>query len=164
MELQQQAATDIIGQIGTALSINQVTPTQATLPDPSAYEHVLLGRHYFDQFNRGTLVQAGQHFTSALSIDPNYVEAHVGLARTLAAGAWFGTMPAATTYREAVRSANRALDLDPDNGDALALLGWVEFVYRWNWAESERLMRRALESQPNSPWTHWISSMLPVLT
>jgi tetratricopeptide (TPR) repeat protein len=64
-------------------------------------------------------------------------------------------MPAAATYREAVRSANRALDLDPDNGDALAILGWVEFVYRWNWAESERLMRRALESQPNSPWTHW---------
>jgi len=64
-------------------------------------------------------------------------------------------MPAATTYREAMRSANRALDLDPDNGDALAILGWVEFVYRWNWTESERLMRRAVESRPNSPWTYW---------
>ncbi len=155
LELQQQAATDITGQIGTALSINQVAPTQATLPDPSAYEQVLLGRHYFDQFSRDTLPQAIQHFTSALSNDPNYLEAHVGLARSLVAGAWYGTMPAATTYREAVRSANRALDLDPDNGDALAILGWVEFVYRWNWAESERLMRRAIESQPNSPWTHW---------
>lgn len=155
LELQQQAATDITGQIGTALSINQVAPTPATLPDPSAYEQVLLGRHYFDQFSRDTLPQAIQHFTSALSNDPNYLEAHVGLARSLVAGAWYGTMPAAETYREAVRSANRALDLDPDNGDALAILGWVEFVYRWNWAESERLMRRAVENQPNSPWTHW---------
>lgn len=155
LELQQQAATDITGQIGTALSINQVAPTPATLPDPSAYEQVLLGRHYFDQFSRDTLPQAIQHFTSALSNDPNYLEAHVGLARSLVAGAWYGTMPVAETYREAVRSANRALDLDPDNGDALAILGWVEFVYRWNWAESERLMRRSVESQPNSPWTHW---------
>jgi TolB-like protein len=155
LELQQQAATDIIGQIGTALSIDQVAPKQATLPDPGAYEHVLLGRHYFDQFNPDTLAQASQHFTSALSNDPNYVEAHVGLALTQVAGAFFGIMPAATSYREAVRSANIALDLDPDNGDALAILGWVEFVYRWNWAESERLMRRAVESQPNSPWTHW---------
>jgi tetratricopeptide (TPR) repeat protein len=155
LELQQQAATDITGQIGTVLSINQVAPTPATLPDPSAYEQVLLGRHYFDQFSRDTLPQAIQHFTSALSNDPNYLEAHVGLARSLVAGAWYGTMPAATAYSEAVRSANRALDLDPDNGDALAILGWVEFVYRWNWAESERLMRRAVENQPNSPWTHW---------
>lgn len=155
LELQQQAATDIIAQIGTALSINQVAPTQVTLPDPDAYEHVLLGRHYFDQFSRDTLVQASQHFTSALSKDPNYVEAHVGLAMTQVTGAWFGTMPAAKAYREAVRSANIALDLDPDNGDALAILGWVEFVYRWDWAESERLMRRAVENQPSSPWTHW---------
>ncbi len=115
----------------------------------------MLGRHYFDQFNPDTLTLASQHFTSALSDDPNYVEAHVGFALTQAAGAWFGTIPAAMAYREAVRSANLALDLDADNGDALAILGWVEFVYRWNWAESERLMRRAVESQPNSPWTHW---------
>jgi len=155
LELQQQAATDIIGQIGAALSIDQVARTQATLPDPDAYEHVLLGRHYFDQFSPDTLTQASQHFTSALSNDPNYVEAHVGLAQTHVAGAFFGISPAATAYREAERSANIALDLDPDNGDALAILGWVEFVYRWNWAESERLMRRAVESQPNSPWTHW---------
>ena len=155
LELQQQAATDIIGQIGTALSINQVAPTQATLPDPSAYEHVLLGRHYFDQFSRDTLPQASQHFTAALSNDPNYLEAHVGLAMTQVAGAFFGIMPAAIAYREAERSANRALELDPDNGDALAILGWVEFVYRWNWAESERMMRKAVENQPNSPWTHW---------
>ena len=155
LELQQQAATDIIGQIGTALSIDQVAPTQATLPDPDAYEHVLLGRHYFDQFNPDTLAQASQHFTSALSNDPNYVEAHVGLAMTQLAGAFSGIMPAEAAYREAVRSVNLALDLDPDNGDALAILGWVEFVYRWNWAESERLMRRAVASQPNSPWTHW---------
>lgn len=155
LELQQQAATDIIDQIGTALSIDQVAPRQAMLPDPDAYEHVLLGRHYFDLFNRNAIPQAIQHFTAALSDDPNYVEAHVGFALTQAAGAWFRTIPAATAYREAVRSANLALDLDADNGDALAILGWVEFVYRWNWAESERLMRRAVESQPNSPWTNW---------
>ena len=138
-----------------SVSINHVAPAQATLPDPGAYEHVLLGRHYFDQFTRDAFEQARQHFTSALSNDPNYVEAHVGLARTLTASAWFRTMPTATAYREAVRSANRALDLDPGNGDALAILGWVEFVYRWDWAEAERLMRRAIESKPNSPWTHW---------
>ena len=155
LELQQQAATDIIGPIGTALSINQLATMRATLPDPSAYEQVLLGRHYFDQFSRDTLPLSIQHFTSALNSDPNYLEAHVGLARTLMAGAWYGAMPAATTYREAVRSANRALDLDPDNGDAIAILGWVEFVYRWNWVESERLMRKAVKNQPNSPWTYW---------
>jgi len=155
LELQQQAATDIIGQIGTALSIKQVATAQATLPDPDAYEHVLLGRHYFDQFNPESLTLASQHFISALSNDSSYVEAYVGLARTQVASVWFGTMPAETAYREAVRTINLALDLDPDNGDALAILGWVEFVYRWNWAEAEQLMRKAVENQPNSPWTHW---------
>ena len=156
LELQQQATTDIVGQIGRTLRINQDTPRQATSSDAEAYEHVLLGWHYFDQFRPSTLAQAWQHFTSAVAIDPVFVEAHIGLALTQLAGAFFGIMPAATAYPEAERSANRALELDPGNGEAQAVLGWIEFVYRWNWAESERMMRKAVENQPNSPWTYWL--------
>ncbi len=155
LELQQQAATDIIGQIGTALGINQVAPRRQhylirTLTNMYCWAGTIL-----TSSTRNSLKMASQHFTSALSNDPNYLEALVGLARTQVASVWFGIMPAATAYREALRTINLALDLDPENGDALAILGWVEFVYRWNWAEAERLMRRAVESQPNSPWTHW---------
>ena len=39
--------------------------------------------------------------------------------------AFLGLMPSAMAYREAERSATRALELDPDNGDAQAVLGWV---------------------------------------
>jgi len=156
LELQQQAATDIIGQIGTALGFSQVAPTQATLPDPDAYEHVLLGQHYFAQFRPDTVAQARQHFTSALSKNPNYLDAHVGLAMSHLAGGFFGLTPAAKAYRDAGRSANRALELDQNNGVAQAVKGWVEFVYHWNWAEAERMMRNAVEKQPNSPWTHWL--------
>jgi len=72
------------------------------------------------------------------------------------AGGFFGLVPAASAYREAERSANSALELDQDNGVAQAVLGWVEFVYRWNWAEAGRMMRKAVEKQPNSQWTHWL--------
>lgn len=156
LELQQQATVDILGQTGRILGIKQDAPRHTIPSEPEAYEHVLLGWHYFDQFRPSTVTQAEQHFTSAITIDPTYVEAHVGLALTHAASAFFGLVPSTTAYREAERSANLALELDPDNGNALAVLGWVEFVYRWNWAESEQMLRKAVENQPNSPWTHWL--------
>ena len=152
--------SDITRMIADALQAELSTDEQLRIDaiptdNLQAYEAYMRGRLYFDTFRPDTLAQARQHFTSALSNDPLYVEAHVGLALSYVAGGFFGLMPAATAYREAERSANRALELDQDNGVALTVLGWVEFVYRWNWAEAERMMRKAVEKQPNSPWTHY---------
>lgn len=156
LDVQQQATADILEQIGGVLGFGVVGSQSSWRPISEAYEHVLLGWHYFDQFGADTLPAAMAHFGAAVEIDSGYVDAQIGLALSHAAQVFFGSAPASQGYREAERWAASALRIDEGNGEATALLGWVEFAYRWNWAAAERAMRTGVATQPSSPWTHWI--------
>jgi len=156
LALQSRAAGDIIHRLSKELGL--ADPTGRTMEDinAEAYEHVLLGWHYFDQFDAATIGQAIQQYETAISLDPDFVDAHVGLALSHAASAFFGIAPANQAYQEAQRWATSALELDPENGESLAILGWVDFAYHWEWSIAEDRMRQAIERQPNSTWTRWI--------
>jgi TolB-like protein len=172
LDVQLKASSDILAQIGSHLDIAESDSRVTRATEPEAYEHTLLGYHYFDQSlppcesglcaatesgnGPATLPDAIAHFNAALELDADFVDAQIGLALSHATMAFFGAAPAAESYRELERWAFRALELDENNGEALALLGWVEFVYRWNWEEAERAMRDGVARQPNSPWTHWL--------
>ena len=156
LDLQLKASSDILAQVGSHLGIVESDSRAIRATKPEAYEHALLGYHYFDQFGPATLPDAIAHFNAAIELDADFVDAHIGLALSHAAMAFFGAAPAAQSYRELERWASRVLELDENNGEALGLLGWVEFVYRWNWNEAERAMRSGVARQPNSPWTHWL--------
>jgi tetratricopeptide (TPR) repeat protein len=56
----------------------------------------------------------------------------------------------AEALTEAKAAAERALQIEPDNAEAHSVLGTVAFWYEWDYAKSERLLRRALELQPSS--------------
>lgn len=156
LDLQSKAANDVVRQLSEVLEF-AVTP-EATVEKThaEAYEHVLLGWHYFDQFGPATLGLAIQQFETANGLDPEFADAHVGLALSHAARAFYGIAPARLAYQEAQRWAVSALKLEPENGEPLAVLGWVDFAYYWQWSIAEDRMREALEKQPNSIWTRWI--------
>ena len=92
-------------------------------------------------------------FESALSVDPNYVPAHVGLARTLALLPLYmggpGISRAPEMYARALASARRALELDPDSAAALSVQGLVYLGHEWRWKDAEDVLERALALAPN---------------
>ncbi len=70
-------------------------------------------------------------------------------------------MPALECYEAGRRAAGRALELDPRLSEAHAAAGCVASVQEWDWAEAERLYRRALELNPNNSLAHeWLSTVL----
>lgn len=129
--------------------------TMQTQARASMDEHIVLGWHYFDSFNSAQAMLAEEQFALALKDNPDDVEALVGIALTQVLQAFLEVKPSRRAYEEAEAFALRALELDPTEGEALAVLGWVEFVYRWNWTAAEQRLREAVKESPASPWPHY---------
>src|SRR5450755_1520130 len=51
-------------------------------------------------------------------------------------------------------AANKALEIDPSQPQALIVLGVVSFLYDWNPTESEAFFRRSLEARPGNAVAH----------
>ncbi len=112
-----------------------------------AYNHYLKGRYHF---NRREPPRAIAEFERALSLDPNYVEAHTGMADSFCIYGFYGGVPTLEAFARARTSAERARQLDPDSADAHVSLGLVEHYYGWNFDRFERELRRAIELEPRS--------------
>jgi len=58
-------------------------------------------------------------------------------------------------------AAQKAIDLDSDSPDALAVLGWHQLRHEYNWQGAEQFYRRALQIEPsNRNALHWYSHLL----
>src|SRR5260370_25144989 len=61
---------------------------------------------------------------------------------------------------QAKAAAERALQLDDSLAEAHASLGYVNLIYEYNFAESERQYRRAIELRPNYADAHALYGLL----
>lgn len=90
-------------------------------------------------------------FRSATEIAPERAELWGGLALAYQLQAHFAPVAQGGTYREkAAAAADRALAIDPDNGDAIAAKAISVRPYR-NWQAAEKACRAALARAPNHP-------------
>lgn len=89
--------------------------------------------------------EAISYFQEALEIDPNYIEAHLMLARTVFSRGQVDQMPLAEA------SLEKILELTPDNLEALALLGSIKWAvyYDWDGARADFEQTLALDPEYN---------------
>lgn len=128
--------------------------------DPKAFEAYMRGRFFWNQFMPESFDKAFRTFTEAVRRDPNYAAAHVGIADYYTWATIYGLIPPAVSYPQVLAAATRALDIDPSLCEAHATLG-IYHSNNWNWAESERFHRRAIELDPNYPHSHeWLAAVL----
>jgi TolB-like protein/class 3 adenylate cyclase/Tfp pilus assembly protein PilF len=128
--------------------------------DVQAYEWYLKGRHFLSRRTEPTLRQAIERFREAVTADPSFAQAWVGLADALMLLAHYSPTPLAVVADEARSAAERALALDPDLGEAEVSLGFLAFS-EWSWEEAERHYRRGLELSPGyAGGHHWFGTHL----
>ncbi len=101
------------------------------------------------------LKTAKERFAEALRIDPNFAAAYVGMAEAYVTEAyvaqsefWLGTRPALSRSDKdlVTHLLTRALQLDPQNGDAYLIRAWQEVED----AKAEPDYRRGLQLSPNN--------------
>jgi TolB-like protein/Tfp pilus assembly protein PilF/tRNA A-37 threonylcarbamoyl transferase component Bud32 len=128
--------------------------------NPQAFEAYLRGRYHWNQFTPDSLPKALKAFETAVTLDPNYALAYVGLADFYDWANIYGLMPAKSAIAQAEKYALQAAELDESLGEAYATLGLIK-QHRKQWSEAERLKQKAIELNPNYTHAHeWYSAQL----
>jgi len=156
---------EISRALATALSTRFLpaaeSNTKPHTPDPVAHELCLRGRYFGQRLSFDDLKSATSYFNQALDRDPLYAEAYAGLAAAYATEGANTMVPAAEIYPKARAAAERAIELDPNQSDAHAILANVTFFYDWDLPDAERELKRAIELDPNSARAHqWYGILL----
>ena len=151
LSLYRETTSSVADEVHGALGSKASGGPERQVVDPVAYEKYMRGRVYQQSFNPADLDRAVQYFQAALEIEPDYAPAHAGIAMTWGSNVVLGMVPANEAGPKWLEAAQRAVDLDPDHGEAHQALAQVHTWYDWDWAAAERAYERAIALDPNEP-------------
>jgi tetratricopeptide (TPR) repeat protein len=101
-----------------------------------------------------------EQFKAASEKDPNFALAYVGLADSYLVGIYNTRGSEKEQIATGKAYAVRALEIDPSLAEPHASLG-LAHTYNWDWAESEKYLKRAIELNPKYPSAHhWYARRL----
>lgn len=161
VSLQSEIARDVSTRIKSKLTgIEEQKVTSTGTSDPEAYQAYLKGRYLWNRRTAVNINSALEQFRIATERDPNYALAFVGLADCYLVLNEYAGVPTQESLPKAKAHAERALALDNGLGEAHATLGLIA-QYSWDWTESEKQFKRAIEINPNYATAyHWYSIRL----
>ena len=125
-----------------------------TSSNPAARDLFERGRYMTQQGTIGGYRKAIDLFEKAVAIDPLFAQAHSHLGAARANLAPFVFEPPIPSFTKVKQAALRALELDPLDGDARALLAVVAYRIEANRVVAEPMFREALRIAPNSSLAH----------
>ena len=129
--------------------------------DAAAHDAFLRGRHLWARRTGESLARAADATREAVARDPEFAQAHASLALVHATQGVYGTAAPSAVMPLARGAAERAIALDPRNGEALAALGCVQAVYDWNWSAAEQTFRGAITATAGLPVLHhWYAAQV----
>jgi len=158
LHVQDEVTAAVAGQIRVALPVGALgvngAKGTARAVNPVAYDAYLRGRFYWT--NRGDLHGSIEAYLQAIEKDPNYALAYAGLASAYAllGQVPYDDMSPIEAKPKAREAAEHALQLDPQLGEAHAVLANVSFSYDWNFEAAEREFQRALALGTNDATAH----------
>ncbi|HZP86807.1 MAG TPA: adenylate/guanylate cyclase domain-containing protein [Burkholderiales bacterium] len=118
--------------------------------NPEAHRLYMQGQFFRDQLNQDALQHAVTCYESALALDPDYALAWAGLSRVYSDRAGQNWVPRREGFEKARAAAQKAIASEPTLPEAHTALGWVLWIYDWDWRGAEACFQRALELAPGS--------------
>ncbi len=114
-------------------------------------------QHWIQRTDEG-LIKGREEFVRAIQLDDRFALAHCYLAYTdMMMGVYHVERPMVAMPR-AKQSALKALSLNPNLGEAHAALGYIQFLYDWDWDASMKSFEKAIDLNPNHAFTYcWYS-------
>lgn len=126
LRLQSDVAQAIAAKIQLALSQQIEVRLSRTLSvNPEAHEAYLRGLQAWNLRTKEGFERSIAEFTRAITVDPNYAPAYVGLARSYSLSPIFGVLTVSETMPKARDAAKRALAMDDSLAEAHTTLAFV---------------------------------------
>jgi Tol biopolymer transport system component/TolB-like protein/Tfp pilus assembly protein PilF len=122
----------------------------------AAHAAYLRGRWFWNNAagDQEKLLKALVCFTEAIDIDPKFARAHAGVADYhLRMGLW-GGLPPAESFAAAIKSAETAVELEPNLGEAHASLAFAIWAYHRDEESAEKHFSLAIVRDPNYATAH----------
>ncbi len=159
--VQDEIAQTIVTTLRATLlgDIGDPTPRRYTA-DLTAYTLYLKGRYSWNKRTNEGIAEGVRYFEQAIARDESYALAYTGLADCFALQLDYRGVPVGEGMRRAKEFALKALAIDETLAEAHTSLGWVLFIYDWDWDGAAREFRRALELNPRyataRQWYSWL--------
>ena len=162
--------SSIVKQVAERLQMTLTTEEIAKIDkvpteNREAYNYYLLSRFYWNQRTEKGVKRSIEYFTKAVEADPEYAVALAGLADGYFILTWYNWyQPKKEGYAKAKTYAYDALKLDGDLAEAYTVLGGVLTWNDWNWEESRKTLKHAIEMNPNHSVAHqYYAELLQIL-
>ncbi len=155
LSLQDEVADQIASQVGIKVAAGQQTRVASVRQiDPEAHEAYLKGDFYWSRSNCDGSQKGLIYYQQAVSKDPSFAAAYVGLSQTyFTLGDW-GCLPYKEAFSKSKAAALKALELDPALGPAHAMLASLAYFYEWDWDKADREYSQAIQLNPNYAPAH----------
>jgi TolB-like protein/cytochrome c-type biogenesis protein CcmH/NrfG len=141
-KVQDEIAQAVVAQLRVRMVETTIRPNQTTAPE--IYADFLRARQLYRSRTRTSLEQASALLERVVATDEDYGAGWRLLSQTYVAQAWAGFLPLHQGFAKARAAIQRAIDIDPSDAAAIAVLANVSRAYDLNLPETARLLKRAL--------------------
>jgi adenylate cyclase len=150
-DLQDEITMKILTELRVKLTEGETVRIQAKGTNSlQPYLKFLEGIGCLMDYNKEANTVSKRLFEEAVRLDPNYVMAHVGLSFALAQEVWLGASESPQeTLAEAMKEAQRAVELDKSSAEALGAVGNVYLLLDQH-DKAIEVQERAVRLNPNS--------------
>lgn len=157
--IQAEIATEIADSLKAVLRADQ--HRSAPTHDLDAYADFIRARSLLDSRSKEDMRRAGNFFRAAVEKDESFAEAWAGIADVANLQAYYGYASPETVLPIGRDAAMKALEIDPDNAYALAMLGVIEMQLDHDGPTALGHLRRAHEIDPmHRGWLGWVEAVL----
>jgi eukaryotic-like serine/threonine-protein kinase len=154
MATQREIATTLTQKLQLRLAGDERGITKKYTSSNDAYQLYLKGRYHWSRRTKDDLDKAIDSYKKAIELDPNFALAYAATAEVYNSMGKDPDVPPKDCIPLAKAAATRALEIDPLLPQAHSALADSLALYDWNWTESERHFKKALELDPNIAYTH----------
>ncbi len=149
LTVQGEVAREIAARVSLQLTPNERAQLSRSNPvNPEVALLIFKGSYFLARLEAE---RAKDYFSQATQLDPNSAEAWAGLADSLHTMGIAGDYEA---FAQAKKAANKALEIDGSQAQALMVLGAVSLLNDWNPEASEVFFRRSLAARPSFGMAH----------
>lgn len=128
---------------GIATPSNQLNEKLLPL-NKEAYRTYLLGNFYLNKWDLGYIMLAHSQFEKVIEIEPDFVPAYLGLAKSTVFKVSWGRVAGDQAYPQVLEMLDRMILINPNFGDLYIHKGIIEYFHFLDWDSAFRNIENGL--------------------
>jgi TolB-like protein len=158
LSVQDRIAIEIARALQIAVEVD--SSPRSSVKSPQVLEAYLRGLESENRLSHESVEAAVADFQQALTLDPAFAPAAIGLARTNAFIGEEGWLPTRIAYKRAREAAQLAQRLAPKSPEPHVWMAEIHTFFDWDWAGADRELQQAFALGPHDTYGALAASQL----